>query len=153
MFAGPGLSFVRAADETVYSGPQPGERLISYQVQGVYGKLKGRTLDFVEMAGDKPFLFVFVDHTTRPSADLNLALMHYGQMRIKDGLFPATTYLTGDINRPFGIDPPAAFDLLTRMGGFPELVPVLEKRASRDPIVQAACRRAIKRQRRENTDE
>ena len=54
-------------------------------------------------------------------------------------------YLKADIDRPFEIDPPAAFDILTRVHGFAALIPALRERAKKtsDPIVKRACQRAI----------
>jgi hypothetical protein len=53
-------------------------------------------MDFVEQADNQAVLFVFVHETTRPSAALSRVLMNYGEMRIEDGLFPATIRLTDD---------------------------------------------------------
>ena len=56
--------------------------------------------------------------------------------------------LRADIDRPFEIDPPAGLEMLTRIGGFSNLISALEARLSRtsDPIVRRVCRRAIERQ-------
>lgn len=69
----------------------------------------------------------------------------YDRRRPQDLLAPI---LRAEIARPFELDSPAAFDVLTRFGGFAELVPALEARAekSADPVVKAVCRRAVARQ-------
>lgn len=56
--------------------------------------------------------------------------------------------LRREIARPFDLDLPAAFELLTSYGGYPELVPALEERARKtaDPAVKAVCERAIRYQ-------
>ena len=54
------------ADDPVFSGPQPGEELVPFQVVAVYGEKAGTEFDPIEMAGGKPTLLVFVHKLTRP---------------------------------------------------------------------------------------
>lgn len=85
------------ADETpIFSGPQQGEKLAAFKIQGVYGEFRGKTLDLVEMSGGKPTMLLFVHKVTRPAGDLCRVLIHYGEMRAKDGLFSALVILTDD---------------------------------------------------------
>jgi hypothetical protein len=110
--------------EKVFSGPQVGEKLLPFKVQGVYGSFAGKELDLVTLAGGKPVLFVFVHNATRPAAALTRALVNYGETRTPDGLYPAIIWLTADrsqaehylrqatswwgVNAPVGISPEGA---------------------------------------------
>jgi hypothetical protein len=86
-----------ADDPPVFSGPQVGEDLTSFETLGVYGEHRGKTLDLIEMSGGKPTMLVFVHNVTRPAGDLCRVLIHYGEMRAEDGLFSALVLLTDDI--------------------------------------------------------
>jgi hypothetical protein len=66
------------------------------RVVGVYGEFAGREVDLVEQAGGKTFLFAIVHHPTRLAADLTRALLHYGETRREDALFPAMILLAAD---------------------------------------------------------
>jgi hypothetical protein len=85
-----------AAEPPVYSGPQPGERLSPLRVIGVYGEFAGQEIDLVAAAGEQTFLFAIVHQPTRLAADLTRALLHYGETRLEDGLFPALILLAAD---------------------------------------------------------
>jgi hypothetical protein len=85
-----------SAEEAVFSGPQPGEELPPLRVLAGTGDSQVGEVDFVEQADNQAVLFVFVHEMTRPSAALMRVLMNYGEMRIADGLFPATIRLTDD---------------------------------------------------------
>lgn len=86
-----------AEDAPMFSGPQPGERIVPFRVQGVYGEERGREFDFVRMAGDGPFLLLFIHTTTRPVGDLTRVLLHFADTRREAGLFAALVYLTDDV--------------------------------------------------------
>ncbi len=42
------------AQEKLFSGPQPGEKLAGFKVRGFFEPLAGKELDFVQQAGKKP---------------------------------------------------------------------------------------------------
>jgi hypothetical protein len=86
-----------AADPPVFSGPQAGEKLTPFKVQGVYDGERGREFDFVDMAGERPFMLVFIHSPTRPAGDLTRVLLHFAHMREEAGLFAALVYLTDDM--------------------------------------------------------
>ncbi|MGD9856292.1 MAG: hypothetical protein AB7U20_15210 [Planctomycetaceae bacterium] len=88
---------LHAEDAPVFSGPQPGERIVPFKVQGVYGEEKGREFDFVQMAADSPFMLVFIHTPTRPAGDLTRVLLHFADTREYAGLFAALIYLTDDV--------------------------------------------------------
>ncbi len=93
-----GLSLTRvpAADDPVFSGPQPGEKLPGFKVVGVYDALEGKELNFVEQAKGKPTLLIFVHSVTRPGAALTRALASYAASREKDGLHAYVVWLHKD---------------------------------------------------------
>jgi hypothetical protein len=84
------------ADDPVFSGPQPGEKLPKLEVVGVYDDAAGQPLDFVAQAKDGPLLLIFMHQVTRPSAGLTRALSHYADGRAADGLTCGIVWLTAD---------------------------------------------------------
>ena len=73
-----GLRFC-AADDPVFSGPQPGEALVPFQVVTVYGDNAGQQVDPIELAAGKPTLLVFVHKLTRPGMALTRGLTSYAK--------------------------------------------------------------------------
>ena len=57
----------------VFSGPQPGEPLVAFDVQYAFGEKAGKTMDPLKAAGEKPILLIFVHQLTRPSIGLTRA--------------------------------------------------------------------------------
>ena len=53
------------AQEPVFSGPQPGEKLPAFKVRGVFAPDAGKDLDFVNVARGKPIVLVFVHDLNR----------------------------------------------------------------------------------------
>lgn len=88
----PGLA---AADDVVYSGPQPGEELQPLNVVRAYGDDR-ETVDLLEESAGQPTLLVFVHGANRPAARLTRVLMNYAEMRTEDGLFAAMIWLDDD---------------------------------------------------------
>jgi hypothetical protein len=68
-----------AADDPVFSGPQPGETLVPFQVVAVYGEAAGKDVDPIELAGGKPTLLIFVHKLTRPGVALARGLSSYAK--------------------------------------------------------------------------
>lgn len=84
------------ADEKPLSGPQPGEKLPALKVVGAYDDIEGKELDFVEQAGGKPTLLIFVHKVTRPGAAVSRALTNYAASREKDGMKVYVVWLHED---------------------------------------------------------
>ena len=87
---------VVAEDGAVFSGPQVGEKLAEFKVQGVYDGDAGKQLDYVASAAGKPVLIVFVHQVTRPSIAVTRMLMDYASTRTKDGLNSGVVFLSDD---------------------------------------------------------
>lgn len=79
-----------------YSGPQVGERLVPFTVQGTFGEVAGKAFDVVTMADGKPVLIIFVHEVTRPSLGLTRLVMSYAASRAKDGLVSGVVFLSAD---------------------------------------------------------
>jgi hypothetical protein len=84
------------AEEAVYSGPQVGEKLVPFNVRGVFDRDAGQSFDFVKMANHGPIVMVFVHEVNRPSIGLTRALTSYTASRAKDGLFTGVIHLHDD---------------------------------------------------------
>ncbi len=76
---------LHAADDPVFSGPQVGEKVTPFKVQGVYDAQAGQELDLVTAAMGKPLLLIFLHDLTRPSAGLMRALCAYAEPHRKKG--------------------------------------------------------------------
>jgi hypothetical protein len=48
------------AQEKLFSGPQPGEKLTGFKVRGFFEPHAGKELDFVQQAENKPIVLVFI---------------------------------------------------------------------------------------------
>jgi hypothetical protein len=81
--------------ETLFSGPQPGERLSALPVVLVYGKEAGTRVDLVERAAGRPSLLVIVNGANRPAARLTRILMHFAEIH-QEKLFAGVVYLHAD---------------------------------------------------------
>ena len=107
-FAAAALAADVVKPEPVFSGPQVGEKIVPFQVVGVYDDQAGKPLDFVTQAGGKPVMLIFMHKLTRPSAALTRSLMSYAVTREADGLHSYVVWL------PPGGDKSAAAEYLTR---------------------------------------
>jgi hypothetical protein len=85
-----------AADEPVFSGPQAGETLVPFKLNGVQGDESGRNVDILSKADGGPLVLVFVHQRTRPSFGLTNTVMRFAASRNKDGITGATIFLTSD---------------------------------------------------------
>lgn len=90
-----GLS-LQAADDPVFSGPQPGEKLTGFKVQGMFGRWDGKEADPIAVANKAPTLLIFVHEWTRPMLQLARGLDHYGDQWAADGLKVYFVNLTAD---------------------------------------------------------
>lgn len=84
------------AQETVFSGPQAGEKLPDFQVRGVFDEDAGKLIDFVAEAKGQPILLIFVHEMTRPAISFTRALSAYTLSRAKDGLVTGIVWLDAD---------------------------------------------------------
>ena len=84
------------AEDPIFSGPQPTEKLPSLTVKGVHGDHAGEEFDPVQLANGKPVLIIFVHARTRPAFGLANAMMKYAALREKDGLTAVVVWLTSD---------------------------------------------------------
>jgi len=84
------------ADEQVFSGPQPGEKLPSFKAVGVFDDREGKEFDVVKEAAGKPTLMIFVHEITRPTAALMRGLSQHAAAREKDGLKTYIVWLSRD---------------------------------------------------------
>ena len=90
--------FHKGQKNIVYSGPQRGEKLPSFNVTGVRGELKGKTLNPVERAGDKPAVLILQDNGVvgRKGVYLCSPVFERFAEKSKVGLHVSTTFLVDD---------------------------------------------------------
>jgi hypothetical protein len=86
------------ADDKPFSGPQPGEPLPAFKVQGVFDSQAGETIDFVAKAGGKPLVLIFVHDVNRQSIGFTRALATYTVSRASDGLSTGVIWLRDDVS-------------------------------------------------------
>ena len=80
----------------VFSGPQPGEKMPSFEVRGAFGKWRGESFNPVKDADGKPLVVFFVHARTRPAFGLTRAIMRYAAGRREGGLHAAIVFLSED---------------------------------------------------------
>jgi hypothetical protein len=85
-----------AADDAVFSGPQPGESLAPFKVLTVLGENSGREIDPVAAADGKPTLLVFVHKLTRPGMALTRGLTAYAKSQSAKGVVSGVIWLDDD---------------------------------------------------------
>ena len=83
-------------EEEIFSGPQPGEKLVPFKMRGVFDDSAGKDIDIVAQADGKPVLLVFFHKKTRPAFGLANSVMRYAAKRSKDGLHSGVVFLTDD---------------------------------------------------------
>lgn len=103
-----GLLHVNAhAQEKVYSGPQPGEKLPPFKVRGYWDDAAGKELDFVKQAAGKPIVLIFLPTDfNRPNFTMTRELSRYTASLAKNGLATGVIVLAEN--------PTEAEDFLTR---------------------------------------
>lgn len=86
------------ADESdeVFSGPQSGEEVQSFALNGVRGAEAGQPIDLVAKAANGPLLVVFFHEKTRPAFGLTNAVVRFAETRSTKGLTAGVVYLTAD---------------------------------------------------------
>ncbi len=86
------------AQDPVFSGPQPGESLVPFQVRSLSDSDSGKQVDYVANAKGKPLLLVFVHDVNRQSISLVRNLTAYAARRNGDGLRTSVIMLHDDAN-------------------------------------------------------
>ena len=87
---------VASADDSVFSGPQVGEKLPPFKAKGVFGDLAGKEFDIIKRADGKSVALIFFHARTRPAFGLTNAIMRYAASRSKKGLVSGVIFLTDD---------------------------------------------------------
>ncbi|MEJ7594091.1 MAG: hypothetical protein WKF77_21335 [Planctomycetaceae bacterium] len=83
-------------DEPVFSGPQPGERLVPFVVTGVLGKDADQKIDVVTESDTKPCVLIFVHEPNRPAFGLSNMVMRLVQDRGPEKIAGSLIFLTDD---------------------------------------------------------
>jgi hypothetical protein len=90
------VNVVRAQEQAaIFSGPQVDEKLPALKVSVAYGQNAGQTVDYIELAANRPALLVIVNGSNRPAANLTRCLMNFAEMHA-DKLFAGVVYLDSD---------------------------------------------------------
>jgi hypothetical protein len=92
-----GLATALSAQDSIFSGPQVGEKLGRFTVRGVFDENAGKEFDFVQQAGGKPIVLIFVHDVTRPSMAMTRILSAYTAGRAKDGMATGVVWLADDV--------------------------------------------------------
>jgi hypothetical protein len=87
---------VAGADDPVFSGPQPGEKVVGFEVMAVYGEQAGKTFDPIEKSSGKPTLLVFVHKLTRPGVGLTRGLTAYARSLADKDVVSGIIWLSDD---------------------------------------------------------
>ena len=86
------------AQDQLFSGPQPGEKLSSLNVKGVFGDQAEKTLTPVDEAAGKPVIIVFLHKLTRPGFALSRTLAAFAASRAEEGLGSTIVMLDDSID-------------------------------------------------------
>ena len=88
----------RGEEEKIFSGPQVGEKLAGFEVQGVYDDDAGKKRPWREsVEADKATLLIFIHEITRPSVGVTRIVADYAAEREADGLKTSVVFLADDI--------------------------------------------------------
>lgn len=94
--ASTGFSQDDKVEETIFSGPQLGEALPTFQMKSGFGDRVGKEMDLVTAAGDNPIVIIFVHKRSRPAFGLANTVMRYCTREGGDKLTRGICFLTGD---------------------------------------------------------
>ena len=83
-------------DEPVFSGPQPGEKLVPFVATGVLGKDADQKLDVVTETDTKPCVLIFVHERSRPAFGLSNMVLRLVQHRGPEKIAGSLIFLTDD---------------------------------------------------------
>jgi len=87
---------VVSSEDAVFSGPQVGEELVSFEVKSVLDDPAGQSVRILETQSNEPTLLVFVHQVTRPSIGLMRLLVNYATTKKEAGLKSHLVFLTED---------------------------------------------------------
>jgi len=85
-----------AADESVFSGPQPGEKLVPFVMTGVLGDDADKKIDVVDEKASKPCVLIFVHERSRPAFGLSNLVMRLVEDRSGEKITGSLVFLTDD---------------------------------------------------------
>ncbi len=85
------------AQDSVFSGPQVGEKLAPFSVRIALSSNAGQEVDFVKQADQKPIVLIFVHVLNRPALLMTRILSGYTASREKEGLHTGVVWLADDI--------------------------------------------------------
>lgn len=88
--------FMAQADDKVFSGPQPGEKITPFKVLGHAGVNAGKEVQLLGDSKGEPTLLIFVHELTRPGFQLMRPLDLYGSKLVKNGFRTHFIWLTAD---------------------------------------------------------
>lgn len=83
--------------EAIFSGPQVGEELAPFLVQGVFDEDAGKEFNYVELANGQPVVLIFIHDVNRQSISLARILSTYTNSRAGDGLVTGMILLNDDV--------------------------------------------------------
>lgn len=84
------------ADESVFSGPQPGEKLLPFVMTGVLGDEADKKVDVVDEKAAKPSVLIFVHERSRPAFGLSNVVMRLVEDRGGEKIVGSLVFLTDD---------------------------------------------------------
>jgi hypothetical protein len=87
---------LRADDEKVFSGPQPGEKLTAFKVLAVHGPQAGKEVEMIGELKGAPTVLLFVHEWTRPMLQLARGVDAFGAKWAADGLATHFVMLSAD---------------------------------------------------------
>lgn len=79
-----------------FSGPQVGEKILPFKVQGVFDQAAGQEIDFVAQANGKPLVLIFVHDVNRQSISFTRVLSTYTLGRKPEELTTGIVWLSDD---------------------------------------------------------
>ena len=84
------------ADESVFSGPQVGEKLLPFVMTGVLGDDADKKIDVVDEKVAKPCVLIFVHERSRPAFGLSNLVMRLVEDRGGEKIVGSLVFLTDD---------------------------------------------------------
>ena len=96
LFLGLALVSTSVAQNTIYSGPQPGESLPSFKALAVNGPHAGREFDFIEEYGESPILLISAHYIDRNVYRILWPCDRYAAERASVGLKTLYVFLAPD---------------------------------------------------------
>lgn len=85
------------ADDPVYSGPQPGEKLPPFIARGVFDDDAGKDIDFIGQAGQNPVVLIFLHDVNRQSISMTRVLSQYTSERTEGKITTGVILLHDDV--------------------------------------------------------